>query len=227
MNIAATAPFNPAPLSYELIRELAQHRPVSPDLVFRRLKFIGAIIGLSVVGLASTLVLLGFDVPASEPAKQLTVFGFIAAAVALFSSLLSASLLLWGGFVSQYVSALDARADAAVSFDEAEDQIARATPTEANEDLLKTVKEEAVAVATALAEKVDLPRVDEGRQVLAELRAVMEHIEQLQLTLNTGEHERVFNSLRPRIVVMRQIRLRNAAAVEESAAVEVQTPLVG
>lgn len=227
MNLAATASAKSPAVSYELIRELAQHKPVSPDVVFRRLKFIGAVLGVSVIGLAVALILLGFDVPTSEPARLLTVFGVVAATVALFSALLSASILLWGGFVSQYISALDARANAVESFDEAEDQVAQTTPTKANEELLMAVKEEAVAVATALAEKVDAPRAVEGQKVLAEVRVVMGHIEDLQRTLNSGEDERVFNSLRPRIVVMRQIRLRKAAAVEESAAVEVQAPLVG
>jgi hypothetical protein len=92
---------------------------------------------------------------------------------------------------------------------------------------VQTVAEDAVVVATAIAEKVDAPRAAEGQQLLAELRAVMERMEKLQRTLNPGEHERVFDSLRPRIVVMKQIQLRNATSVEKSSIEEVHVPLAG
>jgi hypothetical protein len=88
-------------------------------LVFRRLKFIGAIIGLSVIGLATALALLSFGVTTTEPATLLTVFGFLAATITLFSALLSASILLLGGFVSRYISALAVRVDSNESFREA------------------------------------------------------------------------------------------------------------
>lgn len=227
MSLAATASANSPAVDYELIRELAQHQPISPDVVFRRLKVIGSIMGLSLVGIIAAVLLLAFDVPVSEPARLLTALGFAAAAIVLFSSLVSAGVLLWGGFVSQYVHALDARGEVAESFGEAEHQIAQATPVEANEEMVQTVAEEAFAVATAFAEKADSPRAIEGRRVLAEVRAAIAHLEELQRKFNAGENERVFDSLRPRMVIMRQVRLKTAAAGEDASSAEMRAPLVG
>lgn len=227
MNTAAADSSSTLTEKLELVRKLAEHKPISPDLVLRRLKIIGTILGLSGVAVAVTLMLIGLDVPASEPARLLTAFGLVAAIIAMFSALMSACILLWGGFVSQYVSALDAKADAAGSFDESVAQVAQAQPARTNEELVQTITDGVVIVAAALAEKLEASRATEGRKIAAELRATVERMKELEHTLNPAEQEQYYDSLHSRIAIMRTIQLRKPAAVKESTVEEPQVPLVG
>jgi hypothetical protein len=95
------------------VRYAAQYPPIAPQVVFRRLGYMSAFFMLGVVGIVAALVLIGRDVSTSEPARLLTAFGFISAVVVVIASLFSAGLLLWGGFISQYVANLELQSEMA------------------------------------------------------------------------------------------------------------------
>lgn len=116
----------PPGVDLDFIRELAQHRAIAPALVFRRLKIIGTILGMSLLGEIATILLLGLGVSLSAPARMLTAVGLVASVVVMLGALASAGLLLWGGFISQYVAALDARAQVVEAFQQADEESAPA-----------------------------------------------------------------------------------------------------
>lgn len=86
-------------------------RSIAPQVVFRRLKCMGLFFALGAIGIAASVTLIGRDLPVSEPARLLTAFGFVAAAVVIVATVFSAGLLLWGGFIGQYVANLDSKAE--------------------------------------------------------------------------------------------------------------------
>jgi hypothetical protein len=105
------------------VRYAAQYPPIAPQVVFRRLSRMGAFFLLGAIGIVAALALVGRDVSMSEPARLLTVFGLIAAAVVVMATLVSAGLLLWGGFISQYVANLESKSEMAEMFDRRESAV--------------------------------------------------------------------------------------------------------
>jgi len=191
---------------YQFIRELAQHRAISPELLFRRLKFMGAVFGISLLVAIATAFLIAFATSMGESTRLLAAFGLVAAFVLMLGALISTGLLLWGGFVSQYVSALDAKEQLAEAFTQADEVAARVTPTKANEEMVQVLSEDAFAITTALALVVDERRAAEVREWLAEFKGLTVRMVQIERSLTATEQQRAFHSLRPRFVRIRRAR---------------------
>ncbi len=111
MNAMAPDARTPPRAQLDFARYVAQYPAITPQVVFRRLRLMGLFFVLGAIGIAGTAMLIGLDVPVSEPARLLTAFGFVAAAIVIVATVFSAGLLLWGGFISQYVANLDSKAE--------------------------------------------------------------------------------------------------------------------
>lgn len=215
MNTTAASTMN-------FVRYVAQYPATTPQVVFRRLKVMGVFLGLGVIGVAVTLTLIGLEVPANEPERLLTAFGFAAAVVVIIAALFSAGLLLWGGFISQYVQSMDSKAEVAETHEMAADvaaaeDVALAEIVEnvgrepmehesiatveaavkANDAIVRTVTCDTAAVVEALEQAIGDAQPKEVRELRRQWELLTERMKQMERSLSPAAQRRLFANLQP------------------------------
>lgn len=214
------------------VRYVAQQRRVTPQEVFRRLKVMGGFLVLGTLGATAALMLIGLGVPASEPARLLTAFGFIAAIAVCFATFFSASLLLWGAFLSQYVATLDATSELMDAREENETVVlaeaaapAAVAPADANATAEVAVQENNAVVegfaeeAAALVEAITLAMGDRQPAVLQDMHKELDlmraRIKELQQGMSPIDQVRMYSVLRNHTHLGSYARRKKKAAAEE------------
>jgi len=195
----------------EFARGLAERSPIAPAVVARRLKIIAVIFSFALSGLIAILALVKFDFFVSDSAKLLSAFAGIGAFILTLASAFTAVLLLWGGYVTQYVAALDSKAQLMEAYDidtndVADPSVPAVTPVEASGALVKLVTEDAVAIVTALEGTVSNDHLAEVRILKREVASFTQRVDALEHSLTKQQHVKLFESFRARFVEAHKVR---------------------
>jgi hypothetical protein len=179
----------------DFVRYVAQHAPIAPRVVFRRMKIMGAFLALGIVGVGVALWVIGSDVATSEPARLLAAFGFVVAVLVLVATVFSMGLLLWGAFIGQYVANLDRKAADAEVLD-LDFEMASPAPAETNDVVIQAVTEDMKAVAEAIELAVDQSMMGTARDIRNELAAIQRRLKEMEQSLSPAGHQRMTQALR-------------------------------
>ncbi len=160
---------------------------------------VGCIAAIALIGALASLALLGFGVSQSEPAKLLTVLGLIASSVVLCAAAVTTGLLLWGGFVSQYVAALDAKAQVVEVF-ECDEELLALEPAQANGEMLRIVSEDMLSIVEAVENSVDRDQAESAQHLVNNILEFRRRLSELEDAMSHTAHENVFNRVHTRFV---------------------------
>lgn len=227
MNASAAYMSSP-PIRYAFIREMAEHQPVPPGVVARRLKIIALVFAAALLGLAATLLLIRFEAFTTEPARLLAAFAGFATFILMIAAIFSAGLVLWGGYVTQYVAALDAKAQLLeacdIDIDNVSDPLAApVTAAQASNVLVEMVTGDAVAIVKALEESVTLDRLSEARSLSSDLASFTRRIDSLEHSLSEAQHQSFFAAFRPRFRGTYRVRALLRWRFDETPATTAQS----
>lgn len=179
----------------DFIRYVAQYAPIAPRVVLDRLKIMAAFLALGLLGTAVALWMIGSGTATGEPARLLAAFGLVVALLIVMATLFSAALLLWGGFIGQYVANLDRKATDAEILD-LDCEMTPSADTEVNDVVILAVTEDIKAVAEAIEQAVDQSMAGTARGVRNELAAIQLRLQEMEQSLSPSGHERMAHALR-------------------------------